>query len=119
MDIIKIKDGLFNEELNLIVNYTEKELEALLMNAHGEMPDYLGVKASTIKSPDCTYYLAIKEFKGAIADIALLMHEIFHYTMMLLEDRGVAFCKENEEVFAYFMQQIAEKSLFELDKVVK
>lgn len=120
-----IKDEVYGSWLWLVYNYnTSIEVNDWFKKKY-KVPEYRVVdnQAGTffcLENKDngvLEYFVCVRNKKvdrTVASRINTLMHECFHAGHRILRDKGIDFCKESEEAFAYFIDSIFYDCLTEL-----
>lgn len=90
--------------------YAAKRLNIKLSDMH---PQSTG-GATTYDLNDGRYLLSFSSFSNDVQDLALLSHEVFHLTFMVLRNAGLTLSHDSEEAYAYLLQYIVESFLKKL-----
>ena len=56
-------------------------------------------------------FLWITNFEWSINEQGLLVHEVYHLCMSVLENIGIEYCEKSEEAYAYYLQHIYSQCL--------
>lgn len=97
-------------------NYVKKQHEELV-----NIDECTAVFVSLKKEGVTWYYILIQENDWYAQDYGIICHELHHFIHKSLEEKGVTYAENSEEVYAYLQGHFMElviKSLLELKKVI-
>ena len=113
-EVYKVTEPMLKSGLTALVNCSYKECEKYIAK-HGYKTADDGIDHSTafgvlfhlakIEDPnDKAYLLWQRHFDWTIADMGVFVHELLHFAVSILDDKGIAVRVENDEVLAYLQE---------------
>jgi len=121
MNVIKIKEWVYNADIRIIINCTPKRFSSYIKQCFGE--SYLPLKDGHFVVYDngkkIVYLIWIKNFDWRIHEFALLGHEIFHCVHRIFNDLGATLTDESEELYANYYQYIYSEAISKIKDKLK
>ena len=120
MKKIFVEDNMYHQHFYMVYDCTEKELQnyinktfqfEITVSANDGSRYWLEDKEKN----ENTFIIWLKNYSGKIKEESLLVHELFHQAMSVMDILGIKFKIDvSEEAFAYYLQHIHEQCLTEL-----
>jgi len=121
--------GVFDSAVTFYVGSPKRILTALVNTDHCAVKerqghiDFINKTGSNgfsmeLRDEDSikTHVIWLKKWDGTPASIGVLSHEITHYILDVMDDKGIPVRVENSEVQAYMQEYVLRKALEELAK---
>jgi hypothetical protein len=102
--IYKINDKHWHENIKLIV-CPRDELARFIQKKHKERVSLPPSDGCYIDMDD-VHYIWLNSFTHSIADMGLLIHELFHLVHKILKTKGFLLSSESEEAYTYYLQYL-------------
>ena len=109
----KITDDMFFSTLNLFIGKHD-EMERYIKKTYDcDVSDEgnAGENFFLEKDKKTVRCIWLEKFDHTAKDIAVLIHELLHFTFDVLIDRGIKYCNDSEETFTYFLENLYVKSI--------
>ena len=109
MEIIKLDDTMYHEEIIIVINATEKQFSAYYKQKIGWEPPppfKQGYFITAVNGDKEIHFIYLQKFTWRICDYGLLAHEILHCVCSVFESIGIGMHNKSEEAWAYYMQHL-------------
>ena len=118
MKILKIKEDHYKAPLSLITDCDAEEFVTFMQKQH---PGHEISTATNGQMVSWGGYFIVWVDKNVTIDkyFPILVHELLHYCIAVLDDRGVPVTSENDEDIAYFHEKMLKECMKKLKFEVK
>ena len=125
MNCYTIPDSMYAAEILLIVNSDKDKMLDAVERAYkvgrqavNIVDDCAGGGFSvTLKTGKISYAIWLEKYDGKIKSQANLVHECLHFVNWLLNDRGIKFHLDSDDVQCYYLEHIVGNCLITLKKL--
>lgn len=121
MKYFKIEGEFLKTDLHCVINCSHKEFIDYVNKNWGGYDDEpnkevvgILVDVENPKTKEQRFFLWLDKFDGSVEHIAMLSHELNHFTFRVLGERGVGIASDDNEVFCYYQELFLEKILNKL-----
>ena len=115
MKMLKIHDPMFSLPISLFVGSWE-DFVKMKKKIFGEKDKSDAGRGGHTVSDGCQTVMWIADIEKA-QSFPTIVHEVFHHAMNVAHFRGVPLEKDNDEVFAYYVEMITRNIIREVVKL--
>ena len=108
---------VINCSFDYFVKYLRIKLKDKTIELKDDFLDGLYIALENNEMKQYSRWIWIKYFDWKIQDQTIIVHEMIHATMAILDFKQIPISKENEETFAYFYQSMMTKVWWKLKKL--
>lgn len=117
MKIIKLEEPVYHRKVFFVLNCSGKEFNDWVFKKYGydrkkENWNNTGTVVTIENEREDYIHALVWVSKVSKTKSHILVHEAFHLACKILDDRGVDFCLDSEEAFAY-LQEYYYKAVME------
>lgn len=117
MATVKLSEPIYNSTLTVFYNVDQKHGKAAIEKLIGDSIYFQDNWDGAFHSVGQNGYIWIERFDNSITDIALLSHELLHFTFKVLGYKGMEVTPNNDEAYTYFFQYYQERLLKKMLRV--
>lgn len=116
-----INSEVFAVTVNLVYGKYD-EFKKFIKEKHGFDTEFKDCVAMCLRIQDngvTWHYVLIQKNEWYAENYGTICHELHHLTHFVLDDKGIVYCRESEEVFAYvqgFFMEMVVRAFMELKK---
>ena len=123
MNLFKIKDRMWKQDITLLVNCSDKDIEGFVFKKYGVHLSKGNYERDgcyfSIENKRVTHrFIYIEKFDWSVISQGMLAHELLHVVFAVLGDHGIYHgAKTSEESFTYYLQDLMTDALWKLKKL--